>query len=220
MANVGWISIHRKIRDCVIWDTDEPFTRRDAWIDLLLLANHNDKDIIFDGKKITVKKGQYITSVRKLAQEWHWGNAKTLAYLRLLEECEMITRHADSRRTLITIVNYGIYQDDNIDQRNSNRTVTDTVAERRPTTNNNINNENNDNNKRFIPPSVEEVKAYCQERKNNVDAQMFIDFYSSKGWKVGKERMKDWKASVRTWERRDNKPAKSKESIEERWKNA
>ena len=56
---------------------------------------------------------------------------------------------------------------------------------------------------RFIPPTVEEVTAYCQERKNCVDAQRFVDFYASKGWKVGKENMRDWKAAVRTWEHRD-----------------
>lgn len=56
-------------------------------------------------------------------------------------------------------------------------------------------------NKRFIPPSVEEVAAYCRERGNNVDAQTFVDFYSSKGWRVGNSPMKDWKACVRTWER-------------------
>lgn len=56
---------------------------------------------------------------------------------------------------------------------------------------------------RFVPPSVEEVAAYCRERGNNVDAQQFVDFYSSKGWKVGKEPMKDWKACVRTWEKRE-----------------
>ena len=56
---------------------------------------------------------------------------------------------------------------------------------------------------RFTPPSVEEVSAYCRERRNSVDAQRFVDFYASKGWKVGKEAMKDWKAAVRTWERRD-----------------
>ena len=58
--------------------------------------------------------------------------------------------------------------------------------------------------KRFVPPSLEEVRAYCEERKNRVDPQHFIDFYASKGWMVGKNHMKDWKASVRTWERRDN----------------
>ena len=54
---------------------------------------------------------------------------------------------------------------------------------------------------RFTPPSVEEVAAYCQERGNGVDASRFVDFYSSKGWMVGKSRMKDWKAAVRNWER-------------------
>lgn len=55
--------------------------------------------------------------------------------------------------------------------------------------------------KTFSKPTVEEVKAYCSERKNNVDAEKFCDFYESKGWKVGKEPMKDWKACVRTWEK-------------------
>lgn len=52
-------------------------------------------------------------------------------------------------------------------------------------------------------PSVDEVRAYCLERGNNVDPETFVDFYSSKGWKVGKEPMKDWRACVRTWEKRD-----------------
>lgn len=55
---------------------------------------------------------------------------------------------------------------------------------------------------RFTPPTVDEVRGYCLERGNNVDAQCFVDFYSSKGWYVGKSKMKDWKASVRTWEKR------------------
>jgi hypothetical protein len=55
--------------------------------------------------------------------------------------------------------------------------------------------------KRFVPPTLEEVRAYCAERKNNVDAERFIDYYTSNGWQVGKNKMKDWKAAVRTWER-------------------
>ena len=56
---------------------------------------------------------------------------------------------------------------------------------------------------RFRPPTVEEVEAYCFERNNRVDPERFVDFYSSNGWKVGKNPMKDWKAAVRTWEKRD-----------------
>ena len=55
--------------------------------------------------------------------------------------------------------------------------------------------------KKFIKPTLEEVKEYCKERNNNVNAEQFIDFYESNGWKVGKNSMKDWKAAVRTWER-------------------
>lgn len=54
----------------------------------------------------------------------------------------------------------------------------------------------------FLPPSIDQVRAYCQERKNTVNADQFVDFYSSKGWMVGNNRMKDWKACVRTWEQR------------------
>ena len=55
--------------------------------------------------------------------------------------------------------------------------------------------------KRFVKPKIEEIMDYCDERQNNVDAEKFYDYYSSNGWRVGKNPMKDWKASVRTWEK-------------------
>ena len=55
--------------------------------------------------------------------------------------------------------------------------------------------------KRFVPPSLEEVTAYCRERHNDVNPQKWHDFYSAKGWMVGKNKMKDWKAAIRTWEK-------------------
>ena len=66
--------------------------------------------------------------------------------------------------------------------------------------------------KRFTPPTLEEVKAYCAERRNTVDAERFIDYYTSIGWAVGKtrKRMKDWKAAVRYWE---DKPKKAPEKV-------
>jgi hypothetical protein len=67
------------------------------------------------------------------------------------------------------------------------------------------------NSSRFAPPTLEDVEAYCRERNNRVDAQRFFDYYTSNGWKVGKNPMKDWKAAVRTWERSDSQPAPFKE---------
>ena len=69
--------------------------------------------------------------------------------------------------------------------------------------------------KRFTKPTLEEIKAYCIERKNNVDPERFYDYYEANGWKVGKNAMKDWKASVRTWERNgysDSKPKTQKQA--------
>ena len=57
-----------------------------------------------------------------------------------------------------------------------------------------------------IPPSLEDVKQYCDERKNNINPVQFMSYYESNGWKVGKDKMKDWKASVRYWETRKNYP--------------
>ena len=59
----------------------------------------------------------------------------------------------------------------------------------------------NVSNKRFKPPTLEELQAYCYERGNSVDAVRFIDYYTANGWKVGKNAMRDWRAAVRTWER-------------------
>ncbi len=58
----------------------------------------------------------------------------------------------------------------------------------------------------FIPPTVEEVSAYCKERNNGVVAERFVDFYACKGWMVGKNKMKDWRAAVRNWEKSTEKP--------------
>lgn len=96
------------------------------------------------------------------------------------------------------------------DNDNVNDTVTVNVNEN-VNVNDNVINFNNIGNSdelqkkkrstRFVPPTVEEVAAYCQERKNSVNPETFVDFYTAKGWMVGKNKMKDWKSAVRTWER-------------------
>lgn len=76
--------------------------------------------------------------------------------------------------------------------------VTDTDTD---SISNTITEEEKPKRKRFEPPTLEEVEAYCFERKNRVDAERFVDYYTSNGWQVGKTKMKDWKAAVRTWEK-------------------
>ena len=66
--------------------------------------------------------------------------------------------------------------------------------------------------KSFVPPTIDEVREYCQSRNNFVDPERFVDFYSAKGWMVGKNKMKDWKSAVRTWERNDGRKASTGQS--------
>lgn len=65
---------------------------------------------------------------------------------------------------------------------------------------------------KFAPPSLQEVTDYCRERGNGVDPERFVDFYAAKGWKVGNQPMKDWKAAVRTWEKRDEEKKRAQPS--------
>lgn len=106
----GWISIHRKIQDNLIWN-DKPFNRGAAWIDLLLLANHEDRQVLFNGNAIQVKRGEKITSLRQLSERWGWSITKVKKFLNLLSEEKMISYKSDSKKTVYSIVNYEVYQD-------------------------------------------------------------------------------------------------------------
>lgn len=110
MAQIGWIRLYRKILASAIWEHDEPYDRRSAWVDLLLMANHKDKEIIFNGRATVVKQGQRITSIRILADRWHWSRNRVKRYLDTLETLGMITTERDNNRTLIAVVNYSVYQ--------------------------------------------------------------------------------------------------------------
>lgn len=71
---------------------------------------------------------------------------------------------------------------------------------------------------RFVPPTLEEVKAYCKERNNTVDAEHFINYYTSNGWQVGRNKMKDWKAAIRTWEKNGySKPKEEPKEDTSKW---
>ena len=182
----GWIKIHRQIQNCLIWD-DKPFNMASAWIDLLLLANHEDKETIFDKKPILVKRGQRITSVRELSARWGWGKDKTLRFLRLLEREKMIVKDSDSRRTLLTIVNYGIYQD----CENGNETVIRTLTGQSQATNKNDKNDKNNNrcsNSDDLNESEKpkKKKPKLTEEENEELVKNFEIIYNSYPKKVGK----------------------------------
>lgn len=155
----GWICIHRKIQDNIIWD-DKPFNRGAAWIDLLMLANHEDKKIIFNGSVIEVKRGEKITSLRKLSERWGWSITKVKKFLNLLKDENMIVFKTDHQKTMYKIVNYNVYQNEDLDKRATEKPLNDQQrATEKPLndTNNNVNNEliMNNNTTGVVPPPEE-----------------------------------------------------------------
>lgn len=144
----GWISIHRKIQDNIIWN-DKPFNRGAAWIDLIMLANHENKKIIFNGSMVEIKRGEKITSLRKLSERWGWSRGKTKKFLNLLKDENMIEFKTDHQKTTYKIVNYNVYQNEGLDKRATEKPLNDQQkATEKPLndTNNNVNNVNNVNN--------------------------------------------------------------------------
>lgn len=105
----GFITLDRKLQDHWLW-SDKPFSRGQAWVDLLFLVNHRQEKIVFNGKQETVERGSRITSIRKLADRWGWSKSKVARFLSALESDEMIVMNSDTCRTALTVVNYDKYQ--------------------------------------------------------------------------------------------------------------
>ena len=135
-----------------------------------------------------------------------------------LKSTNEITIKATKRGSVATIINYDKYQVADIESvQQSDQGNDQKVTNNRPTTDQQVTtnkNEKNDKNikrgegkspapPKFIIPSIEEIEAYCRERGNDVDAERFWNFYNSKGWYVGKNKMKSWKSAVITWEKRN-----------------
>ncbi len=207
----GYIKIWRRIQDSFINQDSEAFH---LFCTLIMLANYKDNEFMFNGKKMLCKRGQFITGVSKLSLITGISRSKVFRLLKCFKNetlIEMINMH---RFSLISIVCYDDYQ--------SNETINETPVKRKRNasetlvnTNKNDKNDKNDKNEKertFSSPSLDDVSKYCVERQNTIDPSKFIDFYESKGWMIGKNKMKDWKASVRTWEKRDTalvKPARN-----------
>ena len=196
MEKNGFIALHRKLLDWE-WFTDGPVLR--LFIYLLLKANH--KPQTWQG--IEIKRGQLVSGIYRLAEETGLSVQETRTALKKLKKSQNLTSKSTNKFTLYTIENYTDYQElkKGATSRATNEQQT---SNKRATTNNNVNNDNNktlgEKSSRFVPPASGEVNVYIREIKaEGFSAEQFVNFYESKGWMVGKNKMKDWKAAVRQW---------------------
>ena len=109
MSGNGWVKIHRSLDDHWLWQR-KPFSYGQAWIDILLQCNHSDSKVLIEGELLNCKRGQSLKSLKTWAQRWGWSIQKVRTYFTLLEKDKMIVTKGLRKTTLLTIVNYDIYQ--------------------------------------------------------------------------------------------------------------
>lgn len=107
----GWIKLHRKVREHPFFMEKRQFSRFEAWLDLLMRANHHDNKFLLGNEIIEVERGSFITSEVKLMKAWGWSKTKVRSFLSLLEAEQMIKKESDQKKTTISICNYSVYQD-------------------------------------------------------------------------------------------------------------
>lgn len=211
----GSIALNRQIFDWEWWG-DHNVTR--LWITILMLANWKDKK--WQGQ--TIKRGSFVTSYLSLADATGLSIQQVRTAISKLKSTGEIQQIVTNKYQLIIVVNYEKYQDFSVDD-NSQITDNQQTSNNQITINQQQLNKDNKGNKgnkeikrgRFTPPTLSEVEDYVIEKGYSIDAEQFIDFYESKGWKIGSNPMKDWKAAVRTWERRHKPQNKSTNPFEE-----
>jgi len=207
--NNGWVSIHRKLLD---WEWFDDSRIVHVFIYCLLKSNHTPKK----WRGVQVNRGQFITSVAHISGDLPISTQQVRTALKKLKSTGEITIKTTNKFTMISITNYEDYQDTN-KQNNKQITNKQQTNNKQITTNNNDNNDNNEikkNGSRFAPPSIQEIQNYINEKQYSVDAERFYNFYESKNWMVGKNKMKKWKAAVANWSS-TNKPAESTPQMSE-----
>ena len=170
----GFISVHRKIFDNWVWD-DKPFSRGQAWLDILLLANHKDNKFPLGKEIVYVERGSFITSELKLMERWGWGKTKTRTFLKLLEDDNMIIKKSNNKQTTITVCNYNVYQFSANHNQTTDKLQTNlnqTMDKLQPYTNNNDNNANNVNKNKYshLESDISEIRKLYPGNKNKAGA--------------------------------------------------
>lgn len=197
----GFIYLHRKMLD---WEWYDDVNTCRVFLHCLFRANW--KACKWHG--IEIEPGQFITSLQTLSVETSLSVMQVRTALSHLISTGELTSKQQGKIRIITVNNWDRYQDVNKQnikeitrrQQDDNKMIT-TDEER----NKEIKKLNN-SSRAFTPPTVEEVRAYVNEKGLNVDPDRFVDFYESKGWMVGKNKMKSWEAAARNWSAKDKKP--------------
>tara|TARA_B110000495_G_scaffold194177_1_gene200243 strand:+ start:189 stop:800 length:612 start_codon:yes stop_codon:yes gene_type:complete len=193
---MGWIKLERSLTDHWIWQEPEALK---LWIALLLAANFTTKKRSFNGSVVEIKRGQLVYGRHAFSAKLGISEAKLRRYIKLFISDSMISQQKTNKYSIISITCYEKYQD-------ANQQITGHQPDNRPHHKNQEGKK--ETTKRFKPPTTGEVEEYCTSRSNGINPESFVDFYEARAWQIGANKMKNWKAAVRTWEnrRKDQQP--------------
>lgn len=217
--NGNYIKINRSVLE---WEWYRNINTKVLFFHMILKANW--KVGKFEGKEIP--RGSFVSSYPRLAEECDLTVNEIRTALKHLVSTGEITVRKYSKYSVFTVNNYCVYQEinsqstdtsqaDHIQSTGSAQSVNSLLTTIEEGKKEKRKEGNKNNTVRFTPPDLEMIRDYCKERNNSVDPQVFLDFYSSKGWMVGQNKMKDWKAAVRTWERSGRKNSKPADKVSE-----
>lgn len=165
MANTGWAALYRSIQECWVWE-DKPFSKGQAWIDLILTANHEDVIKTVKGRPHTFEKGTVSMSQRKLAERWGWSRDKVVHFLHDLATTGMIEKQSKDY-TIIKLVNWDKFQVEHTKKQSTKQSTNQSSDQStEQTLNNNVNNDKQEREDNPLPPV--KVTRYPTGRYQNV----------------------------------------------------
>lgn len=213
-----YIKLSRKILE---WDWYSDINTCRLFIHMILRANWKEGN--FRGN--VIPRGSFVSSIGKLSEETGLTQDEVRTAVKHLICTKEITKQSTNKFTVFTLNNYELYQcipkQDTKEQPSNSQSIPKlfpTIEEKKER-NKGINKETPKGVKKFTPPTAEQVSEYCREKGFSLDVDRFIDYYTANGWMVGKNKMKDWKAVVRNWERQGRTTKPSKQNIANKFNN-
>jgi len=213
----GFIKLHRQIEEHWLFEENREFSKFEAWIFILWKSNHKDKTFLLGDELIEVNRGSFVTSKEKLQNKFKWGRKKLDTFFKLLKQEQMLDTQGigkgTHKGTQLFVLNYSKYQDKEHTKEHSTDTERNTKEYSRGTTtkeciknvkkkeiySDDKSSEINSNTKRFKEPTEDEVSDYFIANGRREESDKFYNFYASKGWIVGKTKMKDWTRAASGW---------------------
>lgn len=207
MAQMGWIRLDRKILEHYLWQ-DKPFSKGQAWIDLLLMASHDEHKFLHGAKCKTIRPGEIITSELKLSERWGWSRQKTRDFLDLLQSDEMITKNSTTKGTTLTIVKWGDFQL----LGTTNNTTDNTAKKQQKNTYKNVNNYNKYNSSGSTPENIITFSGISAEQKAELISKYGATAVNDKLERIKQYKVKDVYLTLCKWLQEDSTKTKKQKN--------